>query len=156
MRKETQVPSTEVVPLLVASLFVLGWQIVTACRGRLWFERSKAGRGRGTHEGVKSPGLTLLSLETMELRSRYWEEEKQRRRRRWLNTGSSGHGGFSGSVSSRSWRNFKSTNCESDKQEVWLHQRFVWAAGSWNIQCFSLSESYLLLLNVQPPVKLKT
>lgn len=40
--------STELVPMLVAIIAVrgkggrsvLGWQIVTACRGRLWFERS--------------------------------------------------------------------------------------------------------------------
>lgn len=85
--EETEVLSMKLVPRLVERTgSVLGWQIVTACRGRLWVQRSKAGGTGGINERVKSPGLTLLSLGTMELRSRYWEEEKRKqRRRKWLN-----------------------------------------------------------------------
>lgn len=59
-------------------------------------------------------GLTL-SLGTMELRSRYWEEEnRKQRRRRWLNTGLNGDDGFS-PVPLGVWDGFKNRSTESDR-----------------------------------------
>lgn len=45
-------------------------------------ERSKVRWVEDLIERVKWPGLTLLSLGTMEVRSRYWEEENKRKKKK--------------------------------------------------------------------------